>query len=313
MLAILALGLVFAGLSPDQEAIGLAKDLYAAAAYEEALNTLDRLQGSAGPELTRQIDQYRAFCLYALGQTAEADSVVEALIRRDPLFEPDRRDASPRVLGMFATVRKRVLPEVIRAEYQLARSARDSRDVANADGHFVAARRMLDEAHEIGAWTDALADLGVLVDGFLELSRAADRAPVTPVRDQSGSESVAPAEIEAVRSAARPDAPQASGHAKIYDNSNPDVVPPVAIRQVVPSVPPPLLAIMHATRQTGTLDLLIDEAGAVESVTMRESVNPALAGLLARAARGWKYRPATKGGVPVKYMKAVAIEVGDRR
>jgi hypothetical protein len=300
MLAILALGLVFAGLSPDQEAIGLAKDLYAAAAYEEALNTLDRLQGSAGPELTRQIDQYRAFCLYALGQTAEADSVVEALIRRDPLFEPDRRDASPRVLGMFATVRKRVLPEVIRAEYQLARSARDSRDVANADGHFVAARRMLDEAHEIGAWTDALADLGVLVDGFLELSRAADRAPVTPVRDQSGS-------------AALPDAPQASGHAKIYDNSNPDVVPPVAIRQVVPSVPPQLLAIMHATRQTGTLDLLIDEAGAVESVTMRESVNPALAGLLATAARGWKYRPATKGGVPVKYMKAVAIEVGDRR
>jgi len=41
-------------------------------------------------------------------------------------------------------------------------------------------------------------------------------------------------------------------------------------------------------------------------------LNPALASLFMTAARGWKYRPATKRGVPVKYMKAVAIDVGDR-
>ena len=312
MLAILTLGLVVAGISPDQEAIGLAKDQYAAAAYEEALGTLDRLQGSAGPELTRQIDQYRAFCLFALGQTAEAESVVEALVRTDPMFEPDRSDASPRVLNMFAMVRKRVLPELIRAEYQLARAARDSRDAANAGVHFFAARRMLDEAHEIGAWTDALADLSVLVDGFLELSRAADQAAVSLVRDERDRDNVTPNQIEAIRSAAPSETASAAVRARIYDKSDSDVIPPVAIRQVAPSVPLPLLAIVHATHQTGTLELLIDEEGAVESVTVRESLNPALASLFMTAARGWKYRPATKRGVPVKYMKAVVIDVGDR-
>jgi hypothetical protein len=312
MLAILTLGLVVAGMSPDQEAIGLAKDQYAAAAYEEALGTLDRLQGSAGPELTRQIDQYRAFCLFALGQTAEAESVVEALVRTDPMFEPDRSDASPRVLNMFAMVRKRVLPELIRAEYQLARAARDSRDAANAGVHFFAARRMLDEAHEIGAWTDALADLSVLVDGFLELSRAADQAAVSLVRDERDRDNATPNQIEAIRSAAPSETASAAGRARTYDKSDSDVIPPVAIRQVAPSVPLPLLAIVHATHQTGTLELLIDEQGAVESVTVRESLNPALASLFMTAARGWKYRPATKRGVPVKYMKAVVIDVGDR-
>ena len=64
----------------DQDSLDAAKDLYASAAYEEALSTLSRLSegGVSAPAVARQVDEYRAFCLYALGRTAEAESVAES-------------------------------------------------------------------------------------------------------------------------------------------------------------------------------------------------------------------------------------------
>jgi hypothetical protein len=50
-----------------------ARDLYASAAYEDALGALSRLDKDA--PVTEQVDQYR---LFALGRTAEAQAVAEA-------------------------------------------------------------------------------------------------------------------------------------------------------------------------------------------------------------------------------------------
>ena len=51
----------------------VARELYAAAEYEDALTILNRLrQTPSKPEDVRTIDQYRAFCLLALGRAAEA-------------------------------------------------------------------------------------------------------------------------------------------------------------------------------------------------------------------------------------------------
>jgi TonB family protein len=54
---------------------------------------------------------------------------------------------------------------------------------------------------------------------------------------------------------------------------------------------------------------VIDERGLVESVTMRVSVNPMYDRMAVDAARSWRYRPATRAGVPVKFRKAVQISV----
>ena len=50
-----------------------ARDLYASAAYDEALTMLNRLHNSdPSPVDARAIEQYRAFCLLALGRPSDA-------------------------------------------------------------------------------------------------------------------------------------------------------------------------------------------------------------------------------------------------
>src|SRR5262245_1312830 len=111
------------GLAAQDDPLRTARDLYASAAYEEALAELTRADGRApAPDTAREIDAYRAFCLVALGKNAEAVAIAESLVRMDPQFTLDRyRDVSPRIAAMFATVRARVLPQLIRDEYRVAR------------------------------------------------------------------------------------------------------------------------------------------------------------------------------------------------
>src|ERR1051325_4202951 len=101
-----------------------ARELYAAAACEEALSELTRIGKSVPePAAAHEVDAYRAFCLMALGRTSEAESVAESLICADPTLTIDKySDASPRIASMFTTVRKRVLPQLIRDEYRSARA-----------------------------------------------------------------------------------------------------------------------------------------------------------------------------------------------
>src|SRR5262245_22841766 len=175
MKAIALFGLVFlsASAASAQSTLDAAKDLYASAAYEEALTTLSKLadNASAASEL-RQADEYRAFCLYALGRTAEAESVAERLIRREPLARLDAADASPRLEAMFTSVQKRLLPSLIRDQYRNLRPMLDQKQFAAAEPRLAETQRMLSEAHRIGAQDEGLADLTVLIDGFLSLARA---------------------------------------------------------------------------------------------------------------------------------------------
>ena len=78
-----------------QDPLNAARDLYASAASEDALSTLNKLEGELPPEVDRQANEYRAFCLYALNRTSEADSIVEAIIRQAPLTPLTATDASP--------------------------------------------------------------------------------------------------------------------------------------------------------------------------------------------------------------------------
>src|SRR6266545_364966 len=151
MKATLIVGLVLvaaqAGIGA-QDSLTAAKDLYASAAYEDALTTLTRLTESGGPtpDIARQVDEYRAFCLYALGRTDEAEMVAEAMIRREPLMKLDAADASPRLEVMFSTVRKRLLPSLIRERFKTARTALEAKNMSVAEPQLVEARLMIADA-----------------------------------------------------------------------------------------------------------------------------------------------------------------------
>jgi hypothetical protein len=294
-----------------QDQLSAARDLYASAAYEDALTTLTRLHEGGGAGVSaEQVEQYRAFCLFALGRTAEAQSVAEGLIARNPLLQLDD-DASPRIAAMFGDVRKKLLPGLVRERYKTARGAIERKEFAAAEPQLAYLERMLDEAEKIGAADETLADLRVLVGGFMDLTRATNtRAaappPPTPAVAAAGTPAAA-APTSASGATRTENVPKPAS--PLYDHSAVDVVPPVTVRQEIPQIPRELMRTMLSTVKTATLELVIDENGNVERAAMRDELNPIYDRLVIAAAKTWKYRPATKGGTPVRYQKLISIIV----
>ena len=93
----------------------------------------------------------------------------------------------------------------------------------------------------------------------------------------------------------------------IYTAADADVTPPVAQTQKMPMWrPSPQEAVQEFK---GALRLLIDESGAVVSATMPATTRAAYDSLLLRAAREWKFLPAQRQGVPVRYLKLIEIQL----
>jgi hypothetical protein len=321
MRAILIIGAVLvaarAGLTA-QDTISVARDLYASAAYEEALSTLSRMDsGSTAPEIARQVDEYRAFCLYALGRTREAESIAESMVRKQPLAGLDA-DASPRLETMFAGVRKRLLPSLIRERFRTARSALDQKNFGAAEPPLSEARLMIADAEKLGVNDDGLADLGVLVGGFLQLIRSAVEqrtsspaalpAALMPAGPAAAPRPVAPAPVPSA--AARPASSTASpagSEGRVYAVDDEGVSPPVVLQQRMPAMTLEMKQITKALHSTGMIDVVIDEAGNVVDATIRQSLNSSFDTLMVRSALRWKYRPAMKDGVPVRYVKTLVL------
>jgi hypothetical protein len=289
-----------------QDSLSAAKDLYASAAYEDALSTLIRLtEGSSAPDIARQVDEYRAFCLYALGRTGEAESVAESIIRREPLMKLDAADASPRLELMFSNVRKRLLPALIRERFRTARSALDQKNLSAAEPQLVEARLMIAEAEKLGVKDDGLADLTVLVDGFLQLVRTtAEQRPATLPAVATPPDAPGLAARQKVEPLP---GPSAVNSLRVYTVDDVGVKPPVVLSQRMPSMTPEMLRVIKAMNTNAILDVLIDEKGDVMDAIVRKSLNPSFDNLMAGAARRWKYQPAMKDGVGVRYTKTVVL------
>jgi hypothetical protein len=303
-----------------QDLLSAARDQYASAAYEDALSTLNRLDDAVAPEVARQADEYRAFCLYALGRTGEAESVAEALIRKEPLVKLEAADASPRLESMFSDVRKRLLPSLIRERYRTARAAVDQKSFSVAEPNLTEARHMLAEAAKLGVKDDGLADLSVLVDGFLQLikSTADQKKAEAPAMAAAAPVAASPAAGRAPAStSARAEAAVAAGHtpaaagaavvARVYSAEDEGVSPPVALEQKMPTMSSEMQLITRASKSRGMIDIVIDETGRVIDTEVRQSMNSAFDGMLVREMRKWKYRPATIDGVPVRYLKTLIL------
>jgi TonB family protein len=273
--------------------LAAARDLYASAAYDDALAVLNRLRAADHPAgQSRTIEQYRAFCLLALGRATDAEQAIEAVVTAEPSYQPSESDAGPRVRSAFTTVRRRMLPIIIQQQYAQAKAAFDRKEFqAAADGfhHVLAGLADPDVAAE--ASQPPLADLRQLAGGFEELSaKAAAPPPPTPAL---------PIPVAAVVMA-----PPAPRPPRIYSAGDPNVIPPVAVTQVLPSFPGQVMI-----PRSGKIEVVIDESGAVEFAVMTNSVTTAYDNLALAAARNWRYRPATVEGLPVKFRKVVAISI----
>ena len=275
-----------------QDPLTAARDLYAAARYDEALAMLNGLrpQETANSANLRSIEQYRSLCLLALGRGSEAEAAIGAVVASDPLYQPSETEASPRVRAAFSEVRQRQLPDIARSRYATAKATFDRKEHGAAEHQFRDVLRLLDDPDMGGR----LGDLRVLVTGFLDLSVAAAAPPPEPKKEE------APAAAPAQPSAPAPEI------VKIYTADDEGVVPPTSIRQDVPRVP---TQVANQSREQGILDVTIDEQGRVVSAQVRLSLHPIYDAQLLAAAREWRYSPAMLNGRPVKFRKIIKITV----
>ena len=274
-----------------QESVAVARDLYTAANYEDALVVLGRLDSPGGQPSDRMaINEYRAFCLLALGRMLEAEHAIEAVLTVDLLYRPSDAAMSPRLRSAFAGVRQRILPSIVQQEYARAKTAFERGDHPSAIAQFDRVLQALaDSDLGLAAGNSPLADLRTLAAGFRDLSIKAAAPPPEPP---------APAVAVAVAAAA---APVLKG---IYDGTEPGLSLPITVRQTLPSFSGDMLA-----RRDGILELVINEVGDVESAVMRSPVNPRYDATVVGVAKSWKYSPATLNGTPVKFRKLIKISI----
>jgi len=287
-----ALLLMVSTVVAEQDSVAAARDLYASAAYEDALAVLNRLPGAGRPlDEARAIEQYRAFCLLALGRTAEAEQAIETVVSADPMYRPTA-DLSPRVRAAFSDVRRRVLPNIIQQRYSQAKATYDHKEFAAAADQFA---KVIDAMNDpdVASSLDRppLSDVRMLAIGFKDLATTAAAAAPAPA-PAAPTPAAAPAPV-VPRPAAR-----------VYQQSDADVIPPAVVRQELPAYPGQVIL----PRQ-GMLEVVIDENGLVEMAMMRIGVSPNYDTLAVAAARLWRYRPATLNGMPVKYRKAVQVTI----
>jgi hypothetical protein len=297
--AILAMGSVA---PPAADTLSAAKDLYASAAYDDALAMLTRMSSTAPSDETVQIKEYQSLCLYALGRTADAESAVRDLIEREPLFELQGDDVSPRVQALFVDVRKRLLPQIAKEKYLAAKTELDAKQYANAASHLTEVRQIIDEASRLGVSDSPLNDLGTLADGFHELADAA----ITKAAAASAPAPAAATTPAGVTTSPVPNAgAKASSAPAVYGTDDAGVSPPIAVTQMIPPVPPEL--IFGLQDRKGVLALTIAADGHVEAATMRQPFKSPYDQMVLSAAKSWRYKPAMKDGAPVRYVMTIAL------
>ncbi len=307
----LALGVTAAA----QDSLSTVRDLYASAAYEDALTVLGRMpQTPRSADESRTIEQYRAFCLLALGRSAEAEHAIASVVEGQPMYRPVDNDMSPRVRAAFIDVRKRLLPTIIQQRYADAKGAFDRREFLAASQGFQQVLDLMNDpdiATVIGQ--PPLADMRILAKGFHDLSASAAAPaplPSVPVANSQPKAVDAPAPVAtpapaAAAPASVPAAARAAATAPaVYVAGDSRVTPPVVVRQELPSFP----GVITIGKQ-GIIEVVIDENGFVESALMRVPITPTYDALAVAATKTWRYKPATANGVPVKFRKAVQITV----
>jgi hypothetical protein len=313
-----------------QEMLASAKSLYESASYEAALSELSAIDNT---ELVDVVDTYRALCLLGLGRVGDAEQTLRLIVTRKPLLVLSDADYSPRIVALFRDVRRKTLPAAAQRLYSSARADYDNKKYAAASDGFRQALQVI-EAVDPEAQTPALADMKELASGFLTLAEAkvipepSRPAPAASVRAAAPTAPAPAAAPPAALVAARtPPAAAPAAEAQLrrvkdtapvvtensqafYTLSDTDVTPPVVIDQQLP--PWSFAKNLPERAFTGTVELVIDDKGAVESVRLLDPVWPPYDAELLIVATKWRYQPARKAGKPVRFKRVLVIKVDPR-
>jgi TonB family protein len=335
MSRLLAVVAVLLAVSPlgaaRQDSMVVARELYATAAYDEALAMLDRLRAAAPAAATaesRTIEQFRAYCLFALNRTTDAEKAVETVVSIDPTWEIADTEAPPRIVALFTRVRARALTSLIRGRFNDAKALYAARKHDESVAAFTSLLQLLDHQGVMKAAGADLADLKTVSIGFRDLAKAAAEqalraaapppAPppteATPVMAANGAANGAATPVSGGPSSVAAPAAASGGGSQASDKSasaaaNP-VLPPSIITQQIPR--PMGMAVPLGGESVVILDVLIDELGRVERAAIRQSANRAYEAQLLAASRSWRYTPATQSGKPVKYVKTIEVTLTAR-
>ncbi len=308
------------------QSLASALDLYAAASYDEALAALDqaRLAQPSSDDLV-VIERHRLLCLVALGRTAAAQDVVAGLLDARPEFVLTAGDASPRVRAVFDAARARVLPGLVRRRYADGKRAFDAGEFTAARDEFTRVTALLADP-AVATLDPSAEDLRLLATGFLEVSAAAIERERADREFQEAKAAWAAEKATILASLAAVDTRPAPAVAPstpppvepppfapitifIYDWRDADVTPPVAESQPVSGwwgsmgEPP-------AGSQLGTIEVVVDETGAVTEARIVLSVTRVYDKVLLESVKQWRYQPALKDGRPVKYRRTTAVVSG---
>ena len=275
----------------DRGSLDAAKEFYASAAYEDALNALAQVGSEAlsDPVVAQGVHQYRALCLIALGRSGDAEKTLEAMIRLDPAHRPAAGDFPPRLETLFRSVRSRVLPAAAIDEYTRAKGAFDARDYPTAATRFEHVLAYVSDPDANISTNPSVTDVRTLATGFLQLARAAANSTPEPI----------PAE----RAPAPPAASGAPGPAA----DSAQMSPPVALKQDLPRWPSTLTPVQR--EYNGVVEVFVTAGGDVSSVKFLRSVHPLYDRMIALSAKHWKFVPAMIGGKPVASSKTIAVKV----
>ena len=262
-----------------QDTLEEAKAHYAAAAYEEALSTLTRID--AAPALNKvELEQYRAFCFIALGKMAEAERAVASLVAADPRYVPSASVASPKVLQLVSDMRRKELPGIARKLFDEGKAAYKEKELPRAQRNFQLLLQLLDDPALKGRPENE--DLRALAEGFVALLDSA--------------------------SAPAPPPPATATETVIRTSGTPAMEPPVAIQQTLPEwMPTDKLA--GSRDYVGSIKVTIGIDGRVKSAAIEKATHPIYDARLLQVAKGWLYKPATRNGEPVESEKVIAIQL----
>jgi TonB family protein len=297
--------LATASVLAGQDTLARAKELYVLAAYDDALLVLNRLQQTASPSESSEIAGYQVFCLLALGRTDAAQQAIAALVKTDPLYRLSEATTSPRTRTIFEDVRRGLLPGIAVETYDKAKAALDRNEPQVALTEFDRVLALLDEPEV--ARQPNMADLRRLASGFRDLSRTAAAAAAVAAATPSTANASSP--DPPATTAPPADAGTAPAVPPTFNAGDPGVVPPVTVSRTTPAWVP--RSDFERRREfRGVLEILVDEAGGVMSAVLAKPVHPTYDAKLVEMARGWKFRPATKDGVPVRYRTTIEIRLG---
>jgi hypothetical protein len=303
--------LAVSAVAAASDELARAKELYRSASYDEALVALNQVAGETSGAALVETNELRLFCLIALDRKNEARVAIESMVTSDPFYQLSAAQASPRVRAMFKDIRQSLLPGIVQREYAAAKTSFDKQDPESA-GQFERVLNLLDDPLLTPA--PAFTDLRTVASGFRDLAKARAAKPEPPPAAPQIQSTPVLANVPASSSPAvsneRPAASSVRSGPTVYRDGDADVVPPVALKQTLPQWIVPTGTRPGAWQPEGVLELTIDESGDVVNAVLRKPFNASYDALLLKAAMAWKYEPARKAGVPVRFVRNVAIRLG---